>query len=61
MVCTHPRGVPRTLDGVEDTTTDGAHGEGTAEVVEDDPWAARGLAKLLCQTAKTYQGSLEWS
>jgi hypothetical protein len=35
-VYTHPGAIPRTLDAVPDTTTNGAHGERSAKVVKDD-------------------------
>lgn len=36
---THDRGIAEALDGLEDSTADNTHSEGSTAIVHDSPWA----------------------
>lgn len=37
---THDRGIAEALDGLEDSTADDTHSEGSTAIVHNSPWAA---------------------
>lgn len=43
---THDRGIAEALNGLEDSTADNTHSEGSTAIIHNSPWAASGKGRM---------------